>query len=89
VRRTDSPHGAKGLCKKCYLKKVRGGKNPNRKVRPYGQRHKQEQDDTPVSSAVHDYKCLFPECGFVFKSVFEKLDAVCPECGRIDVEELG
>ncbi len=78
-----------GLCKNCYQVKKRGGDLNKRisKVKPYGELGTQD-NETPVSSAAHKYKCLNDSCRFQFTSVYEKEEAICPDCGGVEVESL-
>ncbi|MFA4833601.1 MAG: hypothetical protein WC619_01995 [Patescibacteria group bacterium] len=87
----------RGLCAKCYAKDLynkKHNKTPDKTTKKFGtyrsrnQRNQDEPDNTPVTSAAHKYRCLNDTCGAEFTSVYEKEEAVCPECGRTEVEAM-
>jgi len=90
----DGTKITKGLCKKCYQnewlrkKKEKLEKKP-RKMGAYKKRSLPREDSlAPVTSAAHKYRCLDEKCFFEFTSVYEKGEAICPNCGKTEVESL-
>jgi hypothetical protein len=98
---TEKPHKANGFCRGCWTprraevylaggdpKTVKRGKSGNNGIGKGGSKwsrlHKNNNNDPIAGSCANVLICL--DCEEEFTSVLDKLDAVCPACNGINID---